>query len=133
MATTLLTRDEILGASDIKTEDVHVPEWGGTVRVKGLTAAQRDRFENASISQRGRSVDLNLANIRARLAAMSIVDETGATIFTDADIRALGDKSAAALDRVFEACSRLNGIGEDDIEELAKNSDAGQSDDSLSA
>ena len=129
----LLTRDAILGASDIQTEDVHVPEWGGTVRVKGLTAAQRDAFEANAMKTRGKNVDLNFANIRARLAALSIVDESGATLFTPADVQALGEKSAAALERVFEACNRLNGIGQSDIEELAKNSEADQSDASPSA
>ena len=36
----LLTRDEILAADDIKTEDVEVPEWGGDVRVSVMS---RDR------------------------------------------------------------------------------------------
>lgn len=117
---TLLTRDAILGASDIKTEDVHVPEWGGTVRVKGLTAAQRDRFEADSVTGNGKRRDVNLINIRARLVALSIVGEDGAQLFNPGDVKALGDKSAGALDRVFSVASRLSGIGEEDIEELGK-------------
>ena len=131
--TTLLTRDAILGASDIQTEDVHVPEWGGTVRVAGLTAAQRDAFETESVSGRGKNVNVNFANIRARLAAKCIVGEDGKPLFTERDVKALGEKSASALSRVFDVCSRLSGIGDQDIEELAKNSEADQSDDSPSA
>lgn len=131
--TNLLTRDAILGASDIKTEDVHVPEWGGTVRVKGLTAAQRDAFEGSSMTGKGKNTDVNFANIRARLASLCIVDESGATIFTSGDVYKLGEKSASALDRVFDVCSRLSGIGEQDIEELSKNSEADQSEGSPSA
>jgi hypothetical protein len=130
---TLLTRDAILGASDIKSEDVHVPEWGGTVRVKGLTAAERDVFETASVSGSGRNVSVNFVNIRARLVAMAIVDDSGARIFNQGDVKALGEKSASALDRVFDVARRLSGIGEQDVEELAKNSESASTDDSPSA
>lgn len=129
---TLLTRDAILGASDIKTEDVHVPEWGGTVRVKGLTAAQRDRFEADSVTGNGKRRDVNLINIRARLVALSIVGEDGAQLFNPGDVKALGDKSAGALDRVFSVASRLSGIGEEDIEELGKPFEPTTSEDSPS-
>lgn len=133
---TLLSRDAILGASDIKTEDVPVPEWGGTVRVKGLTAAQRDKAEEAMLSMRGGSKDMNvsinMAGVRALMASMAIVDEDNKPIFTHADVKALGEKSGIALDRVFEAVTRLSGIGDNDIEELTGNSEPGQNEGSLS-
>lgn len=130
--TKLLTRDAILGASDIKAEEVSVPEWGGTVRVRGLTAAQRDVFESKAIQMRGKDVNVNMAGVRAEIASMAIVDESDTPLFTSKDIKELGTKSGAALDRVFEAAIRLSGIGEEDVEELAKNSGADQSEDSPS-
>ena len=33
MMTIILNRDAILGAQDIPTEDIPVPEWGGSVRI----------------------------------------------------------------------------------------------------
>lgn len=119
---TLLTRDAILGASDIKTEDVKVPEWGGVVRVKGLTAAQRDVFESQAMTMRGKDVSVNMAGIRALMASMAIIGDDGAPLFTKKDVDALGEKSGAALDRVFEAVTRLSGLSDDDVEELAGNS-----------
>lgn len=130
--TQLLGREAILGASDITTEDVAVPEWGGTVRVKGLTAAQRDAFEQSSITGKGRKRDVNLANLRARLVALTVVDDAGEPIFEPSDVRALGEKSAAAMDRVYEASMRISGLSSDDIEELTGNSEPGQSDGSPS-
>lgn len=130
---TLLSRDAILGASDITTEDVKVPEWGGVVRVKGLTAAQRDVFESQMVSMRGKDVSINMAGIRAKIASMAIVGEDGTRLFTEADVTALGEKSGAALDRVFEVVTRLSGISDGDVEELAGNSAADQSDGSPSA
>lgn len=114
----LLTKDEILAADDLPTEDVEVPEWGGTVRVRTLTGAERDRFEESITQVKGGSVKTNYANLRARLVALCAVDEQGRRLFSDADAAALGRKSAAALDRVFIAARRLNGMSDADIEEM---------------
>ena len=129
----LLTRDAILGASDIKTKEVAVPEWGGTVRVRGLTAAQRDVVEAQAVSARGKDVSINMAGLRASMAAMAIVDENDKPLFTKADVKALGEKSGTALDRVFEVVTSLSGMSDNDVDELVGNSDADQSDDSRSA
>jgi hypothetical protein len=126
----LLTREAILNAPDIQVEDVDVPEWGGKVRVRGLTGAERDAFEQSIMEQRGRDMSLNLRNIRAKLVALSVVDEQNNRIFSDADVKALGQKSAVALQRVFEVAQRLSGLRNEDVEELAKNSENGQSGDS---
>ena len=48
---TYLSRDAILQREDIKTEDVEVPEWGGTVRVRGMSGVERDAFEASLIEQ----------------------------------------------------------------------------------
>ncbi|WP_119728335.1 hypothetical protein [Thermomonospora amylolytica] len=116
----LLTKDQILAADDLTTEDVEVPEWGGTVRVRTLTGAERDRFEESMAQTRGKSVKTNLANLRARLVALCVVDEDGKRLFSDSEAAALGRKSAAALDRVFEAARKLNRMTEEDVEELTE-------------
>jgi hypothetical protein len=131
--TQLLGRDAILQAPDITTEDVAVPEWGGTVRVKGLNASERDAFEASSVTGKGKNQTLNLSNLRARLAALTIVNEDGETVFSPSDVKALGQKSAAPIDRIFEVASRLSGISESDVEDLTGNSEPGQSDGSSSA
>jgi hypothetical protein len=128
-----LTRDEILAAQDIATEVVEVPEWGGAVRVRGLSGLERDELEASIVSRRGKHVDVNLINMRAKLVAKSMVDESGALLFSEEDVRALGKKSAGALQRVFEVAQRLAGLSDEDVEELTKNSESGQSGDSLSA
>ena len=128
----ILTRDDILRADDIQAEIVDVPEWGGQVRVKGLSGTERDRFEQDSIDQRGKTTKLNFANIRARLLVLCLVDEQGNRLFQRSDIDLLGQKSAAALNRVFDVARRLSGLNQEDVEELAENFDDGQSDNSTS-
>jgi hypothetical protein len=117
-----LSRDQILIAPDIKTVEIDVPEWGGSVLVRGLTGAQRDKFEMSILEIRGNKRIMKTEDIRAKLVALSIVDDAGAVVFTDSDIRALSDKSAAALTRVFTIARTLSGLADEDIEELEKNS-----------
>ena len=114
-----LSRDDILKADDLATEEVAVPEWGGSVLVRGMTGRERDEFEMSSVDQRDGRV--NLANTRAKIVIRCVVDEDGKRLFDASDIDLLGAKSGAALDRVFAVASRLSGIGERDVEELAGN------------
>lgn len=115
-----LSRDDILNADDMKTEVFPVPEWGGDVRLRTLTAFQRDRFEASMNEVRGGKQKQNLQNLRARLCSLCIVDEDGKPIFVSGDVSRLGEKSAAALDRVFTKCSEMNGLSGSDIEELTE-------------
>ena len=125
-----LTRDQILQAKDIQTEEVPVPEWGGAVLVRGLTGEERDGYEASIMSLRGTDAQLNLRNARAKLVVKSVVDADGARLFSDQDVAALSNKSAAALQRVFEVAQRLSGLTANDVEELTKNSGNGQHADS---
>jgi hypothetical protein len=129
----LLTKEQILQAADATYEEIEVPEWGGWVRVRALSGAERDRFEASVAGDRPGKSRMNLLNVRARLVALAVVDETNRPLFSQADVEALGRKNAAALDRVFDVAQRLAGVSDADLEELEGNSAAGQSDDSVSA
>jgi hypothetical protein len=123
----LLTKQEIYGADDTLFEDVDVPEWKGAVRVYGLTGTERDSFEASMIEGTGKNQTMNTQNIRAKLCALAIRDENGKPMFDMGDINTLGQKSAAALDRVYEVAARLSKISKEDVDELAKNSGKGRS------
>lgn len=129
---TLLTKELILQVQDVQIELIEVPEWGGAVYVKGLTGAERDAFESTIIQQKGKSQTVNMRNVRAKLLQLTIVDDKGNRLFSAEDIGALGSKSAKAIERLFEAASRLSGISAADAEELSKNSESDQSEDSIS-
>lgn len=125
----LLDRSAIESADDIPTEDVYVPEWDGTVRLRGLTGAQRDAYEASVVEMKGETRRFKLQNLRARLVALCLIDEEGRQLFSGpAAVNALGDKSAKALDMLFDKARRLSGLTEDDIEELAEDFGSGPSD-----
>lgn len=127
-----LNRDDILKVKDIEIEEVEVPEWGGSVFVKGMTGTERDAFESSIVQQRGKSASVNMINIRAKLASLTICDEEGERLFTDKDVKELGKKSAAALQRVFDVAQKLSGISSDDIDELAEEMEKNPTDGSAS-
>lgn len=118
----LLTKDAILKADDLKTEDVEVPEWGGSLRLRALTGAERDTLEESLVEQKGKHQKMNMLNFRAKLVASSAVDEKGHRIFDEKDIRALSNKNAGALDRLAAVASKLSGMSPEDVEELTDSS-----------
>lgn len=115
-----LTKQQILSADDMKTEEVEVPEWGGTIIVKAMTGRERDLFDSQifKADQAGEE-----PNIRAVLASTSVVDEKGMRLFTTpAEVEILGKKSSVALERVCDAARRLSGIGKEEVDTLGKKS-----------
>lgn len=117
----MLDRNSILGVADRMTEVVEVPEWGGSVLVSVMSGVARDAWEQSLFTRTtgpdGKATGAaNLKNVRARLVAMTVVDESGARLFSDEDVEALGNKSGHALERVVKVAQRLNALTEADLE-----------------
>lgn len=100
-------------------------------RAKARQADQEGRARTAqALAQKGQPIPEGLVRspedeeaagvcgMRADLVASCTCDESGALLFTPADIPTLGKKSARALTRVWEVATRLNGIGEAEEKEL---------------
>lgn len=127
----ILSKEQILAAEDLPRQEVEVPEWGGSVIVRTMTGNQRDSFEKSTLERKpSGELELVLQDMRAKLLVRVVVDENDEPLFTEADYKELGQKSAKVLDRLFDVASKLNGISAADVEELAKNSAGVQSDDS---
>lgn len=137
----LLSKDAILSADDLESKEVEVPEWGGSVIVKAMSGEERDAFENSLTKRRpviagprkGEMETIpDTSNVHAKLVARTIVDPDGARLFNDGEIVALGKKSAAALQRVWDVAAELSGIGADAAEDAEGNSETDPSDGSIS-
>lgn len=107
----LLSRDAIRNAEDLKTETISVPEWGGDILITELSGHGRaqvmDEHEKSkAIAPGARSIALEDALIIACL-----VDNTGAPIFTAADAEWLRSKNGVVRDRIAKAAMKLNGMG----------------------
>jgi len=131
----MLSREDIINIDDVQTEEVEVPEWGGKVTVKGLSGFERDKYEQSMVEGQGKNTRLNMKNARARLVQACMVERKDGQlkpIFDQpGDIKRLGKKSGKALDRVYNVARKLSGLSEEDMDELTKNSETAQSEDSI--
>lgn len=117
--------------ADLPTRYVSVPEWAAAlglpegqelfVLIRTLTGFERDSYESSLTQQRGKDRIVNLQNARAKLVALCMVDEqSGERLFNDREVGLLGKRSAAALDRLFDACRELSGLTPEAVEELTE-------------
>ena len=127
----MLSRDTILAKNDVQTEEVEVPEWGGSVLVRGMSGTEREAFEkartrevpsgNRNARRAGQTTtEFSRERLRAGLVCACAVDERGNRLFTTEDLPALNDKSAAALERIVDVAMRLSGMDNNEIEKLAE-------------
>lgn len=123
----LLSRADILKANDVKTTEVPVPEWGGSVYVTTMTAGQRDAYESMLFQRMKAGGRDNIVKVaRASLVVAACVDSDGNPLFTDEDLELLSRKSAAAMDRVVKAAQELNKLGDAEVEALGNASASDQ-------
>jgi hypothetical protein len=109
----VLTAVDILAAEDLAVVEVDVPEWGGIVRLRPLTAQEAIRFAEDAKENKG-------ATSAVGVAAMCCVDEKGKPLFTAQQAEQLKSKSLRAMMRIQKEALRINGL-DDKAEAQAKN------------
>jgi hypothetical protein len=124
----VLDRDTILSKTALKRETVEIPEWGGNILVRELTAGERTRYEvGMSDMVQGEQTDpakkvQRFIDMRARIAAMACLNEDGSRMFRDDDVAALNQLSGNVLDRISTVVLRLSGYTMAEQEKLKKSS-----------
>ena len=124
-----LTKEQILAAQDAEPVAVEVPEWGGTVYVRPMSAGSRDRWEGDLLDRaekRKQSITAAVENLRAVFLSKCLCDQDGGLLFGSDDIEALAAKSYRAVDRAYDKAQTINGLTEADVQELEKNSGGGR-------
>ena len=111
-------RNQLL-ALKIPTATVKVAGIEGLVSLRGLSASERDLWEQGIYSER--DIKKGVKNIRASLVVRCLTDEAGVRLFTDAEIAEVGAMPASVIDKLYAHCQRLSGLGAKDAEELEKN------------
>ena len=111
----ILGKNAILSAEDFEYALVPCPEWGGDVRVRGLSAA--DQAFIAKLSEQGKKDILTLT-----VFVRGVVGEDGERIFTASDIDDLKGRSFAVVERVAKKIIELTSPGDADaVDKLQKN------------
>jgi hypothetical protein len=117
-----LTAQAILKAEDLPKRRVEIPEWGGHVFVRELTGTERDEYEQRFVNVATGERRPNVPNMRAWLVTMCAIDDKGKRLFVNAQVDAVGSKSAGVLTRLFEVAADLNGLSDDSVEAESKKS-----------
>ena len=124
----MANRDAILNQDDRRIEKLSIPEWKTIdgdvmdVYIRTLKSTEIDAWEQ-SISDKNFEAT-RLTNFRARYCVKVLCDEDGKRTFTDEEAGALGEKSAAAVSRIFEAGQKLNKQDATAIDDAEGNSEA---------
>lgn len=104
-----LSRESFLAAAkQLKTEVVECPELGGSLTVRELTAGKATEL--------GAKVRTDDKDAMLLWLVASVVDETGALMFSDADIPQLKELSAAVVLRLGAKAVALAGLSAETIE-----------------
>lgn len=107
---TYLSRDDILSAQDFRTDEVEVPEWGGTVLVRELSAMEAENIGFSMADKQG-NIDLSKAKgLAVRTVALGVIDEDYRKVFTRKDVEALGKHSRIAINRIATRIMQLSGM-----------------------
>ena len=115
----VLNRDAFLqAAGDLNFEDVECPELGGTVRVRELTALEREEITVHIMSTRNGNGDLQadrswMKKMNARLVVMAAVDENNQKMFpavTDELIEQLSNSKGSSMVRLADKIQELSGM-----------------------
>jgi hypothetical protein len=133
-----LKREDLLKKDtlEIKKVDLGNDEF---VFVTQMTGRQRDNFEQSLLKKirdkKGTitSYEQNTEDFRAKLAVVTVCDETGKLIFEPNDYSLLSQQiGIVKLEKIVDAAQKLNAISEEDKEELVKNSESEAGDNSSS-
>lgn len=98
-----LTLEDIEAVPDIQEDDVEVPEWGGTVRVRGFT-------KELEMSIREEAKDADDEIDREKLEMLFLVYGMIEPQASAASIPMLMSKSSAATNRVLRKIMELSGL-----------------------
>lgn len=113
----LLGKEQLLQRPSLPTEDVDLPSFGGSVRLRAWTGADHDAFAAAV-----HAFKFDGAMFAAALAT-SAVNENGDRLF---DLNGDVQRLAAAwpkpdLEIVWDAVRRMNRLGKEGLEDAEKN------------
>lgn len=109
----ILNKSAILSADDFQYDTVPCPEWGGDVRVRGLTAA--DQAYITKLNKEEKIDELTLA-----VFIRGVVDENGDRIFDNKDRDELRKRSFAVIERCAQKIAELTGRSDPDAIEAAR-------------
>jgi len=123
---TLLNRESLLKKEELQITKVDLGD--NFVFVKEMTGRERELFERSFIIEKkgskGSDFEITHDYFRAKLAVITVCDKDGKLLLKSNDyIQLSTSMGASKLQKIADAAQKLNGISEEDKEDLVKNSE----------
>jgi len=121
----MLSREEMQRGMRGPIKTINVPEWGGDVRIKKLTAA--DLIHLRSLAKEGDSEATSEENLLAvaEVLARALCDTDGTLCFTVAELQDWAGDQIELMYRLVNEVQLHNGMTVVQKEDLEKNSESG--------
>lgn len=100
----------------LKVEKIELPEMGGEVYIKELTAGEREALEKQMQSQTDKNA------VRATVFVHSVCNADGELMFDVEDIEAIKQLPSRPVIKVFNRSNEINGITPEQVDTAEKNS-----------
>lgn len=109
-----LSIEQILTAKDVVEEDIYIPEWGGTLRIRSFTKADQAAYRDDARDPDTGEVDAQA--IEMFMFIRGVIDPR----FTPAHFDELRKKGAGPIDRVINRLVEISGFGKKAVEAAEK-------------
>ena len=106
----MLNKDDLLGVG-LKTKAINV--GAGEVLIREFTTADREKFEVLAMQM---SSGKGAKNMKAKLIAISLVNEQGGRVFGDDEINKIAMMPSTITEKIFNEVLELNGMADDALD-----------------
>lgn len=115
---------------DRAKKDVPVPELGPgmVIPIWGMTPRERSAWEDTQSQLSPKQRAKHKLQVRERILVECCRNDDGIQLFTSEQIEQLGKRRGDVIERLVNVALELSGFSEQDIEKIAKNSDAAPED-----
>jgi hypothetical protein len=111
----LLCRAQIDQAEDLGHEEIEVPEWGGSVRLRKMTAG-----EHATLGEEHDKIPRE--EVPFYVLSLTMVGDDYEALYPGPEgRRALMARAGDVVGRLCQAAARINKLAASDVEDAAKN------------
>jgi hypothetical protein len=131
----LLGKEQLLKGDELKKEKLEFND-GNYVYVREMTAHEKNTWEHSLYKtvkgpKGQQDMQMDLSDYNSKLAVCTLCGEDGKLLFSFNEYKKLGDSmSAAKMDKIVEVSQRINGITDEEKENLLNSSEADQNEDS---
>jgi len=121
---TLNKNDFLNATSKLKKELVELPEMGGSVYVREMSGIQLLTYNERVLELQKNSKEITpvvSVALMALLVSMTVSDEDGNLLFTEADAKALAQNSLSVLIKLSTKALEVAGLNKAVIDEVKSN------------